>query len=62
MFLALGRWLAETDQPPKRKVRCSSFDVEPGAFPRPVDPDEQEAAAWYASHFRLNGRPWDGER
>ena len=58
---ALSHW-REGEPAAKLKARCSFFDVEPGTFPLPVDPDDADAAAWYRTHFRLNGRPWDGKR
>lgn len=54
----LGRRLAEADQPvaPKRKS-YSWFDCEPGAFAPPKSADEEEAEAFYRTHFKSNGRP-----
>lgn len=58
LHAALGRWLAQSDQPRAPK-RTSWFDCDPdtvqAALPR--DPDEEDAEAWYREHFRVNGQP-----
>jgi hypothetical protein len=59
VLLALGRWLAQANQPVARKRKCSWFDCNPDTLHAtlPRDPDEEEAEAWYRAHFRINGQP-----
>jgi hypothetical protein len=49
LHTTLGRWLADQPAAPKRK-RTSWFDVEPGRFSLPRDPDEEEAEAFARAH------------
>ena len=49
----LGKRLAETHAPAKRKS-CCSFDG-PGV-PRLQSPEDPEVVEWHRAHFRRNGR------
>jgi hypothetical protein len=59
----LGRWLVRLDDAPPSVVErkdCSWFGCDPEALHRllPRDPEEQDAAEFYRTHFRRG--PWKG--
>ena len=55
---ALARWREGADVPAAKRERVSFFACDPDALPSPRTADEEEARAFYASHFRRG--PWTG--